>query len=62
MRLLDMAKDSNVKDRELKKRIDPDHYMSCAVLWEIQAIVGLNMMGCFPSTLNQRATTSVICI
>ncbi|KAL1323213.1 callose synthase 3 [Arachis ipaensis] len=28
---LDMAKDSNGKDRELKKRIDADHYMSCAV-------------------------------
>ncbi|MED6226769.1 Callose synthase 3, partial [Stylosanthes scabra] len=26
-----MAKDSNGKDRELKKRIDADHYMSCAV-------------------------------
>ncbi|KAH7849658.1 hypothetical protein Vadar_021042 [Vaccinium darrowii] len=28
---LDMAKDSNGKDRELKKRIDNDNYMSCAV-------------------------------
>ncbi|GAB4835146.1 Callose synthase 3 [Ancistrocladus abbreviatus] len=28
---LDMAKDSNGKDRELKKRIDADCYMSCAV-------------------------------
>ncbi|XP_044483306.1 callose synthase 3-like [Mangifera indica] len=28
---LDMAKDSNGKDRELKKRIATDHYMSCAV-------------------------------
>ncbi|BBH04334.1 glucan synthase-like 12, partial [Prunus dulcis] len=28
---LDMAKDSNGKDKELKKRIDADNYMSCAV-------------------------------
>ncbi|KAF9621111.1 hypothetical protein IFM89_016605 [Coptis chinensis] len=28
---LDMAKDSNGKDRELKKRINLDNYMSCAV-------------------------------
>lgn len=28
---LDMAKDSNGKDRELKKRIESDDYMSCAV-------------------------------
>ncbi|MFS8011908.1 putative 1,3-beta-glucan synthase [Helianthus anomalus] len=28
---LDMAKDSNGKDRELKKRIESDSYMSCAV-------------------------------
>lgn len=28
---LDMAKDSNGKDRELKKRIESDNYMSCAV-------------------------------
>ncbi|KAL5719463.1 Callose synthase 3 [Ranunculus cassubicifolius] len=28
---LDMAKDSNGKDRELKKRINADHYMFCAV-------------------------------
>ncbi|PON48810.1 Glycosyl transferase [Parasponia andersonii] len=28
---LDMAKDSNGKDRELKKRIEADSYMSCAV-------------------------------
>ncbi|XP_068646882.1 callose synthase 3-like [Aristolochia californica] len=28
---LDMAKDSNGKDRELKKRINGDSYMSCAV-------------------------------
>ncbi|KAL5832191.1 hypothetical protein ACOSQ4_017545 [Xanthoceras sorbifolium] len=28
---LDMAKDSNNKDRELKKRIETDNYMSCAV-------------------------------
>ncbi|KAK2998881.1 hypothetical protein RJ639_024246, partial [Escallonia herrerae] len=28
---LDMAKDSNGKDRELKKRIELDNYMSCAV-------------------------------
>ncbi|CAK8540523.1 unnamed protein product [Lathyrus sativus] len=28
---LDMAKDSNGKDRELTKRIDADNYMSCAV-------------------------------
>ncbi|KAJ0771630.1 putative 1,3-beta-glucan synthase [Helianthus annuus] len=28
---LDMAKDSNGKDRELKKRIENDSYMSCAV-------------------------------
>ncbi|KAK9061500.1 hypothetical protein SSX86_018682 [Deinandra increscens subsp. villosa] len=28
---LDMAKDSNGKDRELKKRIENDKYMSCAV-------------------------------
>ncbi|GAB4856101.1 Callose synthase 3 [Ancistrocladus abbreviatus] len=28
---LDMAKDSNGKDRELKKRIEADYYMSCAV-------------------------------
>ncbi|KAI3705428.1 hypothetical protein L1987_75665 [Smallanthus sonchifolius] len=28
---LDMAKDSNGKDRELKKRIENDNYMSCAV-------------------------------
>lgn len=28
---LDMAKDSNGKDRELKKRIELDVYMSCAV-------------------------------
>ncbi|KAK0605244.1 hypothetical protein LWI29_024524 [Acer saccharum] len=28
---LDMAKDSNGKDRELKKRIEADNYMSCAV-------------------------------
>ncbi|XP_054822446.1 callose synthase 3 isoform X2 [Prosopis cineraria] len=28
---LDMAKDSNGKDRELKKRIEDDNYMSCAV-------------------------------
>ncbi|KAJ7957436.1 Callose synthase [Quillaja saponaria] len=28
---LDMAKDSNGKDRELKKRIQVDNYMSCAV-------------------------------
>ncbi|KAJ0019965.1 hypothetical protein Pint_31296 [Pistacia integerrima] len=28
---LDMAKDSNGKDRELKKRIETDPYMSCAV-------------------------------
>ncbi|CAJ1846041.1 unnamed protein product [Sphenostylis stenocarpa] len=28
---LDMAKDSNGKDRELKKRIGADNYMSCAV-------------------------------
>ncbi|KAK2977668.1 hypothetical protein RJ640_015665 [Escallonia rubra] len=28
---LDMAKDSNGKDRELKKRIEMDNYMSCAV-------------------------------
>ncbi|ESR59155.1 callose synthase 3 [Citrus sinensis] len=28
---LDMAKDSNGKDRELKKRIEADDYMSCAV-------------------------------
>lgn len=26
-----MAKDSNGKDRELKKRIQADNYMSCAV-------------------------------
>lgn len=26
-----MAKDSNGKDRELKKRIEVDDYMSCAV-------------------------------
>lgn len=26
-----MAKDSNGKDRELKKRIEADSYMSCAV-------------------------------
>lgn len=26
-----MAKDSNGKDRELKKRIEADNYMSCAV-------------------------------
>ena len=26
-----MAKDSNGKDKELKKRIEADHYMSCAV-------------------------------
>lgn len=26
-----MAKDSNGKDRELKKRIESDDYMSCAV-------------------------------
>ncbi|KAJ6702619.1 CALLOSE SYNTHASE 3-RELATED [Salix koriyanagi] len=29
---LDMAKDSNGKDKELKKRIEADDYMSCAVL------------------------------
>ncbi|XP_072986572.1 callose synthase 3-like [Typha latifolia] len=28
---LDMAKDSNGKDRDLKKRLDADDYMSCAV-------------------------------
>ncbi|KAL9386241.1 hypothetical protein Peur_019365 [Populus x canadensis] len=28
---LDMAKDSNGKDKELKKRIEADNYMSCAV-------------------------------
>ncbi|KAI4386274.1 hypothetical protein MLD38_004220 [Melastoma candidum] len=28
---LDMAKDSNGKDRELKKRIENDHYMFCAI-------------------------------
>ncbi|KAA8528138.1 hypothetical protein F0562_035611 [Nyssa sinensis] len=28
---LDMAKDSNGKDRELKRRIEADNYMSCAV-------------------------------
>ncbi|KAL3604876.1 hypothetical protein D5086_005735 [Populus alba] len=28
---LDMAKDSNGKDKELKKRIEGDNYMSCAV-------------------------------
>ncbi|KAG6787622.1 hypothetical protein POTOM_003665 [Populus tomentosa] len=28
---LDMAKDSNGKDKELKKRIETDNYMSCAV-------------------------------
>ncbi|KAJ6945093.1 callose synthase 3 [Populus alba x Populus x berolinensis] len=28
---LDMAKDSNGKDKELKKRIESDNYMSCAV-------------------------------
>ncbi|GMP68142.1 hypothetical protein CsSME_00027861 [Camellia sinensis var. sinensis] len=28
---LDMAKDNNGKDRELKKRIEADDYMSCAV-------------------------------
>ncbi|GAB2218339.1 hypothetical protein Drorol1_Dr00001559 [Drosera rotundifolia] len=28
---LDMAKDSNGKDQELKKRIEADYYMSCAV-------------------------------
>ncbi|KAF9686475.1 hypothetical protein SADUNF_Sadunf03G0162400 [Salix dunnii] len=28
---LDMAKDSNGKDKELKKRIEADHYMACAV-------------------------------
>ncbi|KAK9283428.1 hypothetical protein L1049_011670 [Liquidambar formosana] len=28
---LDMAKDSNGKDRELKKRLDVDNYMHCAV-------------------------------
>ncbi|XP_058098220.1 callose synthase 3-like isoform X2 [Magnolia sinica] len=28
---LDMAKDSNGKDRELKKRINSDKYMSCAI-------------------------------
>ncbi|KAM7523322.1 hypothetical protein LguiA_013224 [Lonicera macranthoides] len=28
---LDMAKDSNGKDRELKKRIEADNYMACAV-------------------------------
>ncbi|KAI3421638.1 uncharacterized protein J3R85_011988 [Psidium guajava] len=28
---LDMAKDSNGKDRELKKRIETDNYMSCAI-------------------------------
>ncbi|CAL5354214.1 unnamed protein product [Camellia sinensis] len=28
---LDMAKDSNGKDRDLKKRIEGDNYMSCAV-------------------------------
>lgn len=28
---LDMAKDSNGKDRELIKRIEADPYMSCAV-------------------------------
>ncbi|KAL6341057.1 hypothetical protein AAG906_032172 [Vitis piasezkii] len=28
---LDMAKDSNGKDKELKKRIENDNYMSCAV-------------------------------
>lgn len=26
-----MAKDSNGKDRELRKRIEADNYMSCAV-------------------------------
>lgn len=26
-----MAKDSNGKDKELKKRIEVDNYMSCAV-------------------------------
>lgn len=26
-----MAKDSNGKDKELKKRIEADNYMSCAV-------------------------------
>lgn len=28
---LDMAKDSNRKDRELKKRILADRYMNCAI-------------------------------
>lgn len=28
---LDMAKDSNGKDRELKKRLSVDNYMTCAV-------------------------------
>lgn len=28
---LDMAKDSNGKDRELKKRISADPYMHCAI-------------------------------
>lgn len=28
---VDMAKDSNGKDNELKKRIEGDYYMSCAV-------------------------------
>ncbi|XP_042488374.1 callose synthase 3-like isoform X2 [Macadamia integrifolia] len=28
---LDMAKDSNGKDRELRKRLDADNYMNCAV-------------------------------
>uniref|UniRef100_A0AAU6MVC4 1,3-beta-glucan synthase n=1 Tax=Paeonia lactiflora TaxID=35924 RepID=A0AAU6MVC4_PAELC len=28
---LDMAKDSNGKDRELKKKIEADNYMSCAI-------------------------------
>ncbi|OAY66766.1 Callose synthase 3, partial [Ananas comosus] len=28
---LDMAKDSNCKDRELRKRLEADSYMDCAV-------------------------------
>lgn len=28
---LDMAKDSNERDHELKKRLQEDHYMVCAV-------------------------------
>jgi len=28
---VDMAKDSNGKDRDLKKRLDNDYYFSCAI-------------------------------